>query len=212
MVWLEPVSPTPDPTASARCLIPQEVEASVSSSCHPSRPHTARGCGGRGATEQGPGALGSGLDQELKGCPANLPKQLQAAEQGFALPGTPLGTGRSLPPGQPGPAPALTTGPHGPAPLTCTRRPGAGRRGPGGSRTPPRLPCRQLPPARARADPRGRRTARRSPRPSRAALPAAPGACPGRRRPGSRGRGAPPRQHTQLAGTASPTPGSSGKR
>lgn len=90
--------------------------------------------------------------------------------------------------------------PTGPAPLTCTWRPGAGRRGPGGSRTPPTLPCRPPPPARARAGPRGRRTARMSPLPSQAVPAAAPGACPGPRRPGTPGRGAPPRQRTQLVG------------
>lgn len=195
-------------------IIPQEVEASVGSSCHPEQSRAAplqwraRGQAGCRTSPEGPGfqprsrpevrsiqpspSVGRLKNKEQLPClhtPGNW--VLTASQAARPIPWAALATD--------GPSPAPQA--HGPSPTHLyTWRPGAGRRGPGGSRTPPTLPCRLPPPARARAGPRGRRTARMSPLPSQAVPAAAPRARPGPRRPGTPGRGAPPRQHTQLVG------------
>lgn len=156
------------PTPSPRCLIPQEAGASVSSSCHWSRPRGGEGCGGcgraagncsggwgprgsRGGTV-GPGASGSG---QASGNPELQNTAISPCSHSPGKHSTPP-SGPSQPASRAVRLPATL-----PAPLTCTRSPGAGQRVPGGSRTPPRPPCRPPPPARARAGPRGRHTARR---------------------------------------------------
>lgn len=69
--------PVTHPTPSARRLIPQEVEASVSISCHPEpepgRPRRGGGHGAKQAAGLAPRAPGSGPDHALRCVPSNLP-------------------------------------------------------------------------------------------------------------------------------------------
>lgn len=147
-----PQPPVPNPTGS-RGICEQQL---------PLEPATrgGGGGGGRGGCGGAAGGCSGGWGPQA---PANLPPTLSCRTRRTHPAYTALGRKRSPPPsGLSQPASrAVRLQAALPAPLTCTRSPGAGQRVPGGSHTPPRPPCRPPPPARARAGPGGRHTARR---------------------------------------------------